>query len=102
MEFLLLCGEEFLLLCGEKIEFLLLCGEEFLLLRGEKWSFYYSVEKIKKYVNCLVVSKFLRTFAIGYKTMVNHPVERTSDAQHNAWAFFMPIVHPFNGCHLVR
>ena len=58
---------EFLLLCGEKIEFLLLCGEEFLLLRGEKWSFYYSVEKIKKYVNCLVASKFLRTYPRGHR-----------------------------------
>ena len=31
----------------------------------KKLSFYPSVEKIKKYVNCLVVSKFLRTFAHG-------------------------------------
>lgn len=34
--------------------------------------------------------------------MVNHPAGRTSDAQHIAWAFFMPIVHPYNGCHLVN
>lgn len=34
--------------------------------------------------------------------MVNHPVGRTLDAQHIVWAFFMPILHPYNGCHLVN
>ena len=34
--------------------------------------------------------------------MVNHPAGRTSDAQHIAWAFFMPIMHPYSGCHLVN
>lgn len=36
------------------------------------------VRKMKDFFNkSLVVSKNLRTFANGYKTMVNHPAERT-------------------------
>ena len=57
----------------------------------------------KYFPNFFGDSGFLFTFALGYKTMVDHPLGRTSDAQHHSRAFFMPIGFPPTGViYLIR